>query len=310
MSGELITERHMGIMSRFEKIVGTVALCLVLPGGLATAQVGTPDSNRHEQMEVFWPGRFTHPANIDNKWTPMKPGTRWVYEGISVEDDGKVVLHRIIVTVTDLTKVLSGIRTVVSYDLNQSDDEVVEAELAFYAQDDDGNVWQVGEYPEEYADGKLIKAPTWIHGFKGARAGIMMQAQPRLGTPSFAQGWGPAVGWKDRGVTYQMGQKVSIPAGTYEDVLVIKESAPGVQDAEQLKFYAPGVGNVRTGWTGIGAKTTETLELVGIERLDAKALALVRTKALQLEQSAYRHSKDVYAKTRTAKVVNAGKSGR
>ena len=297
-------------MSRFMNTVGIVALCLILPGGLAIAQVGTPDSNGHEQTEVFRAGKFTHPTNIDNKWTPMKPGTRWVYEGTSVEDDGKVVPHRIVVTVTDLTKVLGGIRTVVSYDLDQSDGEVVEAELAFYAQDDDGNVWQIGEYPEEYEDGKFIKAPTWIHGFKGARAGIMMQAQPRLGTPSFAQGWGPAVGWKDRGVIYQMGQKVSVPAGTYEDVLVIKESAPGEQDAEQLKFYAPGVGNVRTGWTGTGAKTTETLELVGIEQLDAKALALVRTKALQLEQSAFRHSKDVYAKTQNATAVNAGKAGR
>ena len=87
---------------------------------------------------------------------------------------------------------------------------------------------------KEYEDGKFIKAPTWIHGFKGARAEIMMQAQPRLGTPSFAQGWGPAVGWKDRGVIYQMGQKVRFRAGTSEDVLVIKESASGEQDAEQL----------------------------------------------------------------------------
>ena len=297
-------------MSRFMKIVGTVALCLVLPGGLATGQVGTPDSNGREQTEVFQPGKFTHPTNIDNKWTPMKPGTRWVYEGSSVEDDGKVVPHRIVVTVTDLTKSLGGIRTVVSYDLDHSDGELVEAELAFYAQDDDGNVWLIGEYPEEYEDGKLIKAPTWIHGFKGARAGIIMQAQPRLGTPSFAQGWGPAVGWKDRGVTYQVGQKVSVPAGTYEDVVVIKESAAGEQDAEQLKFYAPGVGNVRTGWIGTGAKTTETLELVRIEQLDAKAMASVRTKALQLEQSAYRRSKDVYAKTQAATAMNAGKTGR
>jgi len=292
------------------KIVGTVVLCLVLPGGLATGQVGMPDSNGREQTQVFQPGKFTHPTNIDNKWTPMKPGTRWVYEGSSVEDDGKVVPHRIVVTVTDLTKSVGGIRTVVSYDLDHSDGELVEAELAFYAQDDDGNVWLLGEYPEEYEDGKLIKAPTWIHGFKGARAGVIMQAQPQLGTPSFAQGWGPAVGWKDRGATYQVGQKISVPAGTYEGVVVIKESAAGEQDAEQLKFYAPGVGNVRTGWIGTGAKTTETLELVRIEQLDTKAMASVRTKALQLEHSAYRRSKDVYAKTQAATAINAGKTGR
>ena len=89
-------------MSRFMNTVWIVALCLFLPGGLAIAQVGTPDSNGHEQTEVFRADKFTHPTNIDNKWTLMKPGTRWVYEGTSVEDDGKVVPHRIVVTVTDL----------------------------------------------------------------------------------------------------------------------------------------------------------------------------------------------------------------
>jgi len=295
-------------MSRFVRTVGTLALCLALPGGLAIGQGGRPDGNAPDRpSEIFQPGKFAHPTNIDNKWTPMKPGTRWVYEGTSVEDDGKVVPHRIIVTITDLTKLLGGIRTVVSYDVDHSDNELVEAELAFYAQDDDGNVWLLGEYPEEYEDGRFIKAPTWIHGVKGARAGIMMQAVPRLGTPSFAQGWGPGVGWKDRGVICQVGQKVSVPAGTYEDVLVIKESASGEQDAEQLKFYAPAVGNVRTGWTGTGSESTETLELVRIEKLDSKALAEVRTKALQLEQSAYKHSKDVYARTQAATAMDAGK---
>jgi hypothetical protein len=249
-------------------------------------------------------GKFSRPTAIDNKWAPMKPGTRWIYEGKSVEDDGKIVPHRVGVTITDLTKTLGGVRTLVSFDLDYSDNELVEAELAFYAQDDDGNVWQFGEYPEEYEDGKFVKAPAWIHGLQGARAGIMMPAQPRLGTPGFAQGWGPAVGWKDRGIIYQMGQKVSVPAGAYDDVLVIKESAAGEPDAEQLKYYGPGVGNIRTGWIGTGAKVTETLELVRFEQLGPKALAETRVNALQLEKSAYRRSKDTYARTQPMLAVN------
>jgi hypothetical protein len=50
--------------------------------------------------------------------------------------------------------------------------------------------------------------------------------------------------------------------------------------------------------------------LVRLEQLDPRALAEVRTKALKLEQSAYRHSKDVYAKTQAATAVNATKAGR
>jgi hypothetical protein len=294
-------------MSRFTTTAPAVAFFLVLSSGLAIGQTSKSDSAA-SRLTALDTSRFAHPSDIDNKWMPMKPGTRWVYEGTSVEDDGKSVPHRIIVTISDLTKIISGIRTVVSYDVDHSNGELVEAELAFYAQDDDGNVWQFGEYPEEYEDGKFIKAPAWIHGIKGARAGIIMQAQPRLGTPSLAQGWGPAVGWKDRGTTYQVGQEVTVRSGSYGDVLVIKESAQGEPDAEQLKFYAPGVGNIRTGWIGIGAKATETLELVRIEQLDPKALAVVRAKALQLEQSAFKHSKDVYAKSQpVVTAISAGK---
>jgi len=205
------------------KVVSSVALFLMMSSSLAFGQ----GRNNDGAPGVFDMGKFGRSTIIDNKWSPMKPGTRWTYEGTSVEDDGKAVPHKFVLTVTKLTKIIGGIRTVVSYDVDYSDGELVEAELAFYAQDDDGNVWQFGEYPEEYEDGKFVRAPAWIHGLRGARAGIMMQARPQLGTPSFAQGWGPSVGWKDRAIVYQVGQKVSVPAGAYEDVLVVKESAAG-----------------------------------------------------------------------------------
>ena len=41
-----------------------------------------------------------------------------------------------------------------------------EGELALWAQDDDGNVWPLGEYPEEYDErGGFEAAPdTWLAG--------------------------------------------------------------------------------------------------------------------------------------------------
>ena len=257
-------------MSWSTKVGAAVIVFIILSGGFAAQSAkldGKPAERRTDVIDVK---KFSRSTGIDNKWTPMKPGMQWIYEGTSVEDDGKVVPHRIIITVTDLTKVLSGVRTVVSYDLDYTDGELVEAELAFYVQDTQGNVWQFGEYPEEYEDGKVIKAPAWIHDLRGSRAGIMMPADPEPGTPSFSEGWGPAVGWKDRGSIYQLGQKISVPAGTYDDVLVIKESAAGEKDAEQLKYYASGTGNVRTAWLETGAKVSETLELVRIAQVDPK----------------------------------------
>src|SRR5690242_2490292 len=91
--------------------------------------------------EAFDATSFVRPTVVDNAWMPLKPGTRFVYEGTSVEDDGKTVAHRIVVNVTDLTKEIGGIRAVITWDLDYSDNELVEAELAFYAQDSTGAVW-------------------------------------------------------------------------------------------------------------------------------------------------------------------------
>jgi len=187
----------------------------------------------------------------------------------------------------------------VSYDIDYTDNELVEAELAFYAQDRNGNVWLLGEYPEEYEDGKFIKAPAWLHGQQSAKAGIIMQADPRIGTPSYLQGWAPMVGWRDRSETYLVHQKVTVPAGTFGDVLVIKENAKGEPDAEQLKYYAPEIGNVRVGWTG-SKKVREVLELIRVEQLDPAAVVDIRGKALNLEKSAYAHSRDVFGRTKLA----------
>jgi hypothetical protein len=251
-------------------------------------------------------GAFAQSTRVTNEWMPLIPGTRLVYEGTTVEDDGTAVPHRVEIHVTDLTKVIGGVRSLVTWDLDYSDGELVEAELAFFAQDTGGTVWRMGEYPEEYEDGKFVAAPAWIHGFEEARAGIMMPGRPQPGTPSYAQGWGPAVGWTDRGQVDQVGQRTCVPAGCYEDVLVIAETSASEPDAAQLKYYARGVGNVRVGWRGAGEKTRETLELTKVERLDDAALAAVRAKALAMERNAYERSAAVYAKTPPAEPPASG----
>jgi hypothetical protein len=248
-------------------------------------------------LEAFDAASFRQSIPIVNEWMPLKPGTRFVFEGTTIEDDGTAVPHRIVINVTDLTKMIGGVRAAVTWDLDYSDGELVEAELAFFAQDTSGTVWRMGEYPEEYEEGKFVAAKPWIHGIEEARAGIMMQARPGLGTPSYAQGWGPAVDWTDRGQVDQMGQKTCVPVRCYEDVLVIAETSQSEADAQQLKYYARGVGNIRVGWRGAGEKTKETLELVRIEQLSAAELSAVRDKALALERSAYQRSKSVYGRT-------------
>lgn len=260
----------------------------------------TPVEDPAEDPEFALPdfeaAKFSNPTDIDNEYFPMTPGTQSVFEGIT-EEGGRQVPHSIIFTVTDLTKEIMGVNSVMAYIVDYSDGELVEAEIAFYAQADDGTVWFMGEHPEVYEDGIMVEAPTWIPGFKGAQAGIVMKAKPELDLPSYGQGWGPAVNWTDRGRVVGLGEQTCVPVDCYEDVLIIEEFNQSEPDAIQVKYYAPGVGNVQVGWRGEDA-SHEELELTEFTQLGPEDLAKIRDEALALEAHAFEISKEVYALTK------------
>jgi hypothetical protein len=249
----------------------------------------------HVRAEDYDRRSFDDSTTIDNKWFPLKPGTRLVYEGSTIED-GRRTPHRVVSTVTDLIKVIDGVRNVVVWERDFAAGRLVEAELALFAQDQDGTVWRFGEYPEEYENGELVATPAWIHGLQGAKAGISMQARPRTGTTSYAQGLGPKVDWRDRAKVFKVDHRTCVPTGCYDDVVVTDEFTREEPGAHQLKYYAPGLGNVRVGWRG-NDPSKETLVLTNVRRLDAQGMARARAEALKLEDRAYRISSDVYART-------------
>ncbi len=88
-----------------------------------------------------------------------------------------------------------------------------------------------------------------------------------------------------------------MPAGCYQDVVVIAEFEPNIPQAFQDKYYAPGVGVVRVGWRGKNDESKEELELVRFTRLSSEEMANVRAEALELEDRAYQISKQVWART-------------
>ena len=237
---------------------------------------------------------FPNPTRISNRWLPLVPGRQWILDGRA--DSGKGLKpHRVVMTVTDLTKVINGVRTVVVWDRDYSEGRLVESELAFNAQDGQGNVWNFGEYPEIYEGGKFKGAPdTWIPGVAKARAGIAMLAAPRVGTPAYSQGSAPAIDFADRARVFQTGQRTCVPAGCYGNVLVTDEwDALDPSGGHQRKFYVAGLGNVRIGAVG-GDK--ETLALVKAGRLCGPALAQARAAAVAMDQRGHRVSK-VYRRT-------------
>jgi hypothetical protein len=239
--------------------------------------------------------RFSEPTTIDNPWFPLKPGTQFVYEGSAIADDRRIH-RRVVFTVTDLTKVVNGVRTLVAWDRDYNDGQLVEPELVFFAQDDDGNVWTLGQYPEEYEDGELVKTPAWIAGVEGARAGIVMRAEPSTGTSDYSQGWGPKVEYADRAKVHEMVQETCVAFGCYQDVLVTDEWDAADPAARQRKYYARGVGNIRVGWAGQDEEQ-EVLALVNLVQLSPQAIAEVRGEVLKLERRAYKRSKHVYGRT-------------
>lgn len=250
------------------------------------------------------PKNFDNPTNIDNEWYPMKPGMRFVWEGTSVDDEGETETHRVVFTVTDLTKEIAGIETVVCWDQDIVDgEELVESEIVFFAQDNDGAIWSLGEYPEEYEDDEFVIAPSWIHGILKAKAGILIPAKPAVGTPRFSQGWAPSVGFTDFGIVEKVGkQEMTVPFGSFDDLLVIDEWNLEEPDAHALKYYARGVGHIAIRSRGEGDE--ETLNLVEMRKLSPAELNAARAAALKLEANAYGgRSKDTYAHTKPSKLA-------
>ena len=252
------------------------------------------------EVPLFDRTKFERSTIVNNKYHPLVPGTRHIYSG-SVQEGRERVPHKVVWTVTDLAKVVDGVRAVVVHEQDHRNGKLIESELVFFAQDNAGNVWHLGQLRETYDETEFVGGRAWLGGTDGAKAGIMMQADPRPGTPGYSQGYAPPpFNWTDVGRVDKVGQKTCVRTGCYKDVLVISEgSQEEGPDAEQLKFHAPGVGFVRVGWRGKGEKLLETLELTEIVRLDAKAMAEARTEALEIEKRAYIYGRTAPAELRS-----------
>ena len=200
-------------------------------------------------------------------------------------------------TVTNLTKVLNGVRNVVIWDRDFNDGQLAEAELAFFAQDNAGNVWNLGEYPEEYEGGQFTGAPsTWISGLAGAQGGLHMLAKPRLGTSWYLQGSAPEIDFLDCAKVFKTGETICVPVNCYDNVLVTDETSPlEPGSGHQRKYHARGVGIVQVG--AVGDPEAETLVLVKLVHLGSHDLAAACKAALKLDKHGYRVSPDLYGHT-------------
>lgn len=285
---------HLHLYPRPRLRRGLGALALLGTAVLLAMTVGfAPPAEARAGASARTP-HFSHPLRTDSKYFPLVPGMRYSYEG-RVSDAEGTHLHQVVFVVTDLVKNVNGRNARVILDKDYSDGVLTEVELAFFAQDDAHNVWTLGEYPEEYENGRFQGAPsTWINGVRGARAGILVPGRPRVGTPPFLQGRAPAVGFWDVGQVLARRLRTCVPTGCYSGVVKIKEWAPNAPETgTQLKYYAPHVGLVRI--SAQGGDSQEVMVLRSLRRLCAAQLRAVRAEALRLDHRAYTVSKDYRA---------------
>lgn len=192
------------------------------------------------------------PANfrtkINNPFYPLKPGTIYTYSGVT--DVGEELNT---VEVTHSTRVLMGVTCVEVIDTVFVNGALEELTHDWYAQDLEGNVWYFGEDAKQYSNGVLVgTAGSWLAGVNGGLPGIVMEAEPQIGD-LYRQEY-------LRRVAEDMAE---VPYGTFTDCVITKDFSPLERKAVENKWYARGIGLVKSMTVKGGLDTSE---LVSIEK--------------------------------------------
>jgi hypothetical protein len=145
-----------------------------------TAQAGVSSGGDHcatYRPHIPSPSQFS--KVIDNPYFPLPAGRTLVYRGV---ENGKKELDRM--HVTSRTKKIDGITaTVVSDNVYEPTGKLAEKTFDYYAQDDRGGVWYLGENTREFLrGGKVDTSGSWLAGKNGAKPGLIMEAHPRCQT--------------------------------------------------------------------------------------------------------------------------------
>ena len=196
---------------------------------------GLPQGSERVTLD---PAAFT--TKIDNPYWPMAVGSTWVLR----ETDTSGGRAKVVIRVTGKTKrIANGITARVIRDTVTERGVPVEVTDDWYAQDDRGNIWYLGEYVTNYRDGKVLDHEgSFEAGVDGAQPGIALPAEPKPGL-AYRQEYYAGVA-EDRGAVISVGEeRVEVPYGYFaRDVLMTRDLVPTEPRVQELKFYARGVG--------------------------------------------------------------------
>jgi hypothetical protein len=175
---------------------------------------------------------------IDNPYFPLPVGRKLVYTGTK---DGQSQTDT--VTVTDQKKVILGITTTVVNDVATHGATVLEKTFDYYAQDDKGNVWYLGEDTTHFLpNGKADTSGSFVAGVDGAQPGLIMEANPQI--PDAYRQECFAGDAEDSAWVVATAGSLRVPYGNVRNVLTTLEATQIEAGAYDEKVYGPGIGIV------------------------------------------------------------------
>jgi hypothetical protein len=186
--------------------------------------------------------RFTHPREITNPYLPLASLKQDILEG--KEGSKKVRIERTAKPDVHKTFKLGGqtVEALAVEDREFENDQLAEVAVDYFAQADDGTVYYLGETVDEYKNGKVVgHGGAWMYGVNTKIPGVLMPAHPKIGD-KFQSENVPKITREDDEVV-SLSETVTVPAGTYQNCLKIKEvlSDGGIE----YKYYAPEIGCVK-----------------------------------------------------------------
>jgi len=175
---------------------------------------------------------------VSNQYYPLVPGTTYHFQGESPEG-----LETITTEVLPQTKTIQGVVATIVHDRAFLDGELIEDTEDWFAQDEDGNVWYLGEDTKEYEDGQVVStAGSWEWGVDGALPGIIMWADPAAHVgeeyrQEFAHGEA-----EDFGEVVSLDEDVDVPEGTFAGCVKTEDTSALEPGLRENKYYCPNVG--------------------------------------------------------------------
>lgn len=186
--------------------------------------------------------KFSHPAAVTNPYLPLASLKQDVLEG--TEDGKKTRVERTAKPEVHKTFTIAGqkVEAMAVEDRVFENGQLAEVALDYFAQDDNGTVYYLGEEVDEYKDGKIISHDgTWMLGKDTAVPGVQFPAHPKVGDVFRSEDVSKDISEIDEIVS--LSEAVTVPAGTYANCVKVKETL--ADGTTEFKYYAKGVGVVR-----------------------------------------------------------------